>query len=310
MVKRWHEFIREFVENSNNIIDIKMQELRDLIDSFSNGQNIIYEWENMNDHQLDVAFSYEGLSIKYEFDIDQMKVTKISGDVVDFTTEVESIDEGLDVIEKDIHFVLGVSESYSPEYDSSLSEEEVREVVRKIRNFAKIEVIDNTADVEGLVEELQKSLSNYDKETIDLVIDTTLFGDDSDNWEDWAIEQIIQTGDKIMSKHGTEPTQILNAYDNSFQYLRKYFRWEDDVFESKSGRPRSQRYKGRKIPGKYLTKNPKAMKREIDTYRGKKEYKKDWDADYKSGKGGKGKRVKTKKSAATLAYEKKFKNKE
>jgi hypothetical protein len=191
-----------------------------------------------------------------------------------------------------------------------LSEEEVREVVRKIRNFAKIEVIDNTADVEGLVEELQKSLSNYDKETIDLVIDTTLFGDDSDNWEDWAVEQIIQTGDKIMSKYGTEPMQVLNAYDNSFQYLRKYFRWEEDVLESKSGRHRSQRYKGRKIPGKYLTKNPKAMKKEIDTYRGKKEYKKDWDADYKSGKGGKGKRVKTKKSAATIAYEKKFKNKE
>lgn len=312
MIKSWNEFIREFIENSDNVIDIKMQEIKDLIDSFSDGQNIIYEWKNKSDHQLEVAFSIGDLSIKYEFDIDQLEVTKIAGDSVDFKEAVESIDEGLDIIEKDIHSILGVSESRIGDYDSSLTEEEVREITNRIRKFSKIEVIDNTADVEGLVEELQNCLSNYDKETIDLVIDTTLFGDDSDSWEDWAVDEIMRTGDKIMDKHGTEPMQILNAYDDVFNYLKKYFRWEEseNVFEAKRGRPKSQRYKGKKIPGKYLTKNPKAMKKEIDTYRGKKEYKKDWDADYKSGKGGKGKRVKTKKSASTLAYERMYKNKE
>jgi hypothetical protein len=73
---------------------------------------------------------------------------------------------------------------------------------------------------------------------------------------------------------------------------------------------KSQRYKGHKIPGKYLTKNPGKMKKEIDTFRDKKVYKKDWDADYKSGKGGVGKRVKTKKSAATKAYQRMFGKKE
>jgi hypothetical protein len=82
-----------------------------------------------------------------------------------------------------------------------------------------------------------------------------------------------------------------------------------DIFEI-SERVKSQRYKGKKIPGKYLTKNPGKMKKEIDRFRGKKEYKKDWDADYTSGKGGKGKRVKTKKSAATKAYQRMFGNKE
>jgi len=81
------------------------------------------------------------------------------------------------------------------------------------------------------------------------------------------------------------------------------------IFEI-SERVKAQRYKGKKIPGKYLTKNPSKMKKEIDTYRGKKEYKKDLDADYSSGKGGKGKRVKTKKSAATKAYQRMFGNKE
>lgn len=72
-------------------------------------------------------------------------------------------------------------------------------------------------------------------------------------------------------------------------------------------RRKSERYKGRKIPGKYLAgPHPGKMKKEIDTFAGKSEYKKDWDADYKSGKGGEGKRVKTKKSSATKAYQKMF----
>ena len=48
------------------------------------------------------------------------------------------------------------------------------------------------------------------------------------------------------------------------------------------------------------------MKKEIDKFAGKKEYKKDWKADFKDGK-----RIKTKKGAATKAFEKKFlKNKQ
>ena len=180
MIKKWNEFIREFVE-SESFIDAKMQELKDLVDGATDGNNIIYEWENKNDHELTVTFSTGELSIKYDFDIDDLHVTKTAGDKIDFQNNVESIEEGLEIIEKDIQSILGISE-----------------------------------------------------------------------------------------------------------------------------RVKAQKYKGRKIPGKYLTKNPGKMKKEIDTFRGKKEYKKDWDADYTGGKGGKGKRVKTKKSAATKAYQKMF----
>ena len=180
MIKNWNQFIREFVE-SESYIDAKMQELRDLVDGATEGNNIIYEWENKNDHELTVSFSTGDLSITYDFDIDDLHVTKTAGGKVDFNAEVESIDDGLEIIEKDIQSILGISE-----------------------------------------------------------------------------------------------------------------------------RVKAQRYKGRKIPGKYLTKNPGKMKKEIDTLRGKKEYKKDWDADYTGGKGGKGKRVKTKKSAATKAYQRMF----
>ena len=67
--------------------------------------------------------------------------------------------------------------------------------------------------------------------------------------------------------------------------------------------------KGKKVPTKYLKGlkskgeygSKEAMKKEIDKFAGKKEYKKDWKADFKDGK-----RIKTKKGAATKAFEKKF----
>lgn len=303
MIKKWDQFIREFVENSGSIVDVKMQELKDLVDGMSDGQNMIYEWENKQDHQLSISFSTGELSIKYEFDIDDLMVTKTAGDTIDFQSKVESIDEGLDMIEKDIQSILGVSES--SEYSSSINESEVESVIKRILNFSKIDVMNNTSDKEGVIEGMEESLSQFDKETIDLVIDTILFCDDSESWKEWISKEIIRVGDKIMSKYGTEPMQVLNAYDEAFNYLRRNFDWEEDE-EIVEERVKSQRYKGRKIPGKYLTKNPSKMKKEIDTFIGKKEYKKDWDADYKSGKGGEGKRVKTKKSAATKAYQRMF----
>jgi hypothetical protein len=68
-------------------------------------------------------------------------------------------------------------------------------------------------------------------------------------------------------------------------------------------RVKSERYKGKKIPGKYLTRKKGAMKKEIDTFRGKKEYKAEWEADMDKRSG---KRIKTKKSAATKAYQRMF----
>lgn len=165
------KLFREFIENSDNVIDSKMQELKDLIDGLSD-DSIVYEWENKSDHEVVVNFTHSDLSIRYEFDIDQMYVAKFVGDTTDFQTYVDSIDEGLDIIEKDIQGILGISEN--------------------------------------------------------------------------------------------------------------------------------------KIPKKYLTHKPKAMKKEIETFRGKKQYKKDWEADYDKRSG---KRIKTKKSAATKAYQKMFGNK-
>ena len=195
MIKRWNQFIREFVEDSNNIdsiINDRMDKLEMKISNIKESDPntiLIYKYDNQNDSRVIVNFTYDDLSIKYDFDIDgkndvpgrPLYLTKYAGDVIDFEGPVKTIVEGLDIIEKEIQMILNISEKV-----------------------------------------------------------------------------------------------------------------------------KAQRYKGRRIPGKYLTKNPGKMKKEIDTFRGKKEYKKDWDADYNSGKGGEGKRVKTKKSAATKAYQKMF----
>ena len=113
MIKKWNQFIREFLDNSNSLVDAKMQELKELIDSISN-KSMIYEWENKEDHHLSVSFSTGDLSIKYEFNIDDLYVSKTAGDVIDFETNVESMDEGLDLIEKDIQSILGISENKIP----------------------------------------------------------------------------------------------------------------------------------------------------------------------------------------------------
>ena len=72
--------------------------------------------------------------------------------------------------------------------------------------------------------------------------------------------------------------------------------------------PSERTKSGRKVPGKYLTKDKEDMKDEIERVRGLKAddpsaYGK-WKADYadKSKK----KKYKTKKSKATIAYEKKY----
>ena len=77
------------------------------------------------------------------------------------------------------------------------------------------------------------------------------------------------------------------------------------------GRVRSSKTKsGKKVPGKYLTKDKAAMKGEIERVSKLKSddpsaYGK-WEADYKARNTKSGKPHKTKKSAATIAYEKKF----
>jgi len=55
MIKRYEKFILEFLETSDSI-DAKMNELSDLISNSSEGNDIMYKWENKKDEELVVNF--------------------------------------------------------------------------------------------------------------------------------------------------------------------------------------------------------------------------------------------------------------
>lgn len=108
---RYLKLFEEFTENKHSIIDTKMTELKELIDSVDDG--LLYEWENKNDHEVIINFNFNDDSIKYELKLDEMYIIKIVNEEIDFQENIESVDEGLDIIEKDIHDILGISEAKS-----------------------------------------------------------------------------------------------------------------------------------------------------------------------------------------------------
>lgn len=110
MIKNWKQFNENKV-NPDSYLDMRMQEIKELLDSNDESTSFIYEWENKDDHELYVNFSANGMAFRYEFDIDNMTISKFVGEVTDFVEDVESLEQGISIIEKDINSLLGISES-------------------------------------------------------------------------------------------------------------------------------------------------------------------------------------------------------
>jgi hypothetical protein len=191
-------------------------------------------------------------------------------------------------------------DSYNHQWDSSIRSHEVNDILPKIYQVQKF-IHESGEDFDSKISSILKPFDKIVKEFItEMFLNNYWFSEKNDG----LIDVIVELGDKIMNRYGTEPKQVINAIEDVISYFSRWLPHPDDLIEE---RKKAQRYKGKKIPGKYLTgPHPSKMKKEIDQFRGKDVYKKDWDADYKSGKGGKGKRVKTKKSAATKAYQRMF----
>lgn len=211
----------------------------------------------------------------------------------------------------------GVTLKITPEID----EFEIVEESRKLHKFFEFKVEDNiNVDfISAKMYELSDLVSEYsgisfeyhihsEKENSNEmgILEVSLSSTETDIKISWILdldkpnlkveESTSDTTEEVYSSHLENIEEGLDIIEHHVH----------NIFEI-SERKKAQRYKGRKIPGKYLAgPHPSKMKKEIDRFVGKKEYKKDWDADYKSGKGGEGERVKTKKSAATKAYQKMF----
>jgi len=298
--------IREF-KNYNQVeyVESRIQELKDMVDNLEDftfsselhvHNGVITISITVQDKEFEISYSNDG-TLRYD--------GKEIG--------ISSIDDGLNRIETEIKNIAGLDENLG--YDSSITLDQVSAIEPKIKkiqsrfdNYNK-ELDMSHQQVNQIVENLEDRLRGFDEIVSEYIIDLLIF----DIWTDNVPNEIIELGDKIIERYGTEPKMVMDAFEIAFDYLSEFV---PDMNESinerkkKPGRPKAGRTKsGRKVPGKYLTKNKKDMKKEIERYQGKDEYKTEWDADYKSGKGGEGKRYKTKKSAATKAYQKKYGNK-
>jgi len=229
MIKKYNEFIREFVETgSDSVLDAKMQEIKELVDSIG-GQAFMYEWENKNDHELFVNFTSNELVLRYEFDIDDLMLKKIASNVVDFETKVNSIDEGLDIIEKDIHSILGVSESYQGRWSESLNSQDVKQIYPMVKRILKI-YPGESADSEGIVEELERKLSSYDDKVREYIIDTLMFGNPDISLDELE-RDVIQLGDDIIYDMGTEAKMVIRAFEVAFEVIGKHFYLTESKYE-------------------------------------------------------------------------------
>lgn len=141
MIKKWHEFIREFVNEPINTeyINARMRELEDIA-----GDLNMFEWSidektsyedgdvsSDSQGQLNVGFVVGKINnedfVKFEFDLDELRIDKIiDEDEVEYSEKVSSVEEGLDIIEKEIYKYLGVSESYGNFEDNELTGKRVR----------------------------------------------------------------------------------------------------------------------------------------------------------------------------------------
>lgn len=105
-IRRFYEFI-----SSDSYLDAKLTELEEMVKSFTDGKDLMYHWENKNDESVVITFQFDGVALKYDFDIDEGYLTKTTDDQIEFEEMVESTEEGLEIIEKDIQLMFGISES-------------------------------------------------------------------------------------------------------------------------------------------------------------------------------------------------------
>lgn len=117
MVLKFKEFTEKTDEklneksNNGNVIDVKMSELKELVGEHSGDyENFIYKWGENDDEKLIVNFLYNNSSLKFEFFINDLILTKIESGELQWKEKINSIDEALDIIEKDIQKILGISE--------------------------------------------------------------------------------------------------------------------------------------------------------------------------------------------------------
>lgn len=103
MIHNWEKYILlEYNEQSELLINAKIQELKELIGSLNSTNRIIYEIENKDDHEVIFVFTLDDDTIKYELKIDDLMIIKSVGSNLEFNKDLKSWEEGFEIIENDL----------------------------------------------------------------------------------------------------------------------------------------------------------------------------------------------------------------
>ena len=109
-------------------------------------------------------------------------------------------------------------EAFVGEWNSSIKESDATSYNTLLNELCeKINSIEDESKKTELEEECNKRLDVYDKEIKDFVVDS-IFYNGTKNY----IVDIIELGDQVISKYGTEPIQVLNAIDDCYSTILKF----------------------------------------------------------------------------------------
>ena len=92
-------------------IEGKLNELNDLISSEADSE-FTYQWEDENNDKLIINFLIRNKSYRYEFNLHNMDLITVVDNEIEYQKNVKNEDEGFDIIEKDIHEILNISEHF------------------------------------------------------------------------------------------------------------------------------------------------------------------------------------------------------
>lgn len=239
----------EFVQNyESSYVDEKLTELEELVMSFSDGKDLMYEWKNKDDHNIIITYQINGESFKYELDVDSGFLSKYENDSVVLEEMFDSIEEGLDMIEKDIQMQLGITESYDllfevtkDGYESHwkkfinwLGEKDfdLYDGVKDIKsNFIKIATNENLSSeekAEKITAYIDMKIGLYDgySEVVDYIRD--LFKSDSILEKNVAVDQSLWNSCKAWAKSRYDVWPSAYAVGAAKRYKEKGGKWRKE----------------------------------------------------------------------------------
>jgi len=123
---------------------------------------------------------------------------------------------------------LKLFEAYRGKWSESLTSEDVRQIYPMVKRILEI-YPGESADQEGIVDELERKLSSYDDNVREYVIDTLMFGNPDISF-DTLEREVIDLGDRIYDM-GTERKMVINAFEDAFEVIGKHFYLTESKYE-------------------------------------------------------------------------------